>query len=314
MVIIGGMVQVRGGGATLLVDLAEQLDRTMGSVGKWTFLVGAWGAVFSSLLGVWQSVPYLFADLVGLMTRPEATSSPCLSQGGKVAGEGANNSTAISRRIMGTQAVGARKLDTRGVPYQVYLVALAVIPAVGLGFSFENAQKWYAVLGALFIPMLALVLLILNGQSRWVGKEHRNSPITSLLLIACLAFFMLVFWLKFHSVLATLGLSGKQPMRIFLYLFRFLLVALLVWVLWWALKPRWDFTILFVQGSVDFRGRFPEALRARTMDFLREDVLLRGSVKIHGRRDRNGHLQLQFSGPVFKEDRQRIRNFLVSML
>ena len=34
----------------------------IGSAGKWIFLTGFWGAVFSSMLGVWQGVPYLFAD------------------------------------------------------------------------------------------------------------------------------------------------------------------------------------------------------------------------------------------------------------
>jgi hypothetical protein len=103
-------------------------------------------------------------------------------------------------------------------------------------------------------------------------------------------------------------------MRILFLLLRLLLVAVLVLVIWWAIKPRWHFTILFNQGSVRFRGRFPDGLRVKTADFLRDDVLLRGNVKIHGRRRRDGYLELQFAGPVFKEDRQRIRNFLVTVL
>jgi hypothetical protein len=103
-------------------------------------------------------------------------------------------------------------------------------------------------------------------------------------------------------------------MRILLYLLRFLVVALLLLVLWWALKPRWDFTIFFDQGVVRFRGRFPEALRPQMAQFLQEDVLLRGKVRVHGRRRRDSYLELQFDGPVFKDDRQRIRNFLVTVL
>ena len=41
-----------GGGATLLVDLAARLGERIGPVGSWLFLIGAAGAVFSSLLGV----------------------------------------------------------------------------------------------------------------------------------------------------------------------------------------------------------------------------------------------------------------------
>jgi hypothetical protein len=35
------------------------------------FLLGFWGAVFSSVLGVWQSAPYLFADFVALRHRAQ---------------------------------------------------------------------------------------------------------------------------------------------------------------------------------------------------------------------------------------------------
>ncbi|MEM7231994.1 MAG: Nramp family divalent metal transporter, partial [Planctomycetota bacterium] len=64
MVIIGNSVELpEGKGATLIVRLADRLDEPLGTAGKWAFLIGAWGAVFSSLLGVWQAVPYLFGDL-----------------------------------------------------------------------------------------------------------------------------------------------------------------------------------------------------------------------------------------------------------
>jgi hypothetical protein len=170
MVIIGSTVEVQGGGATLLVDLAEQLARAMGPGLKWLFLVGAWGAVFSSLLGVWQSVPYLFADFWQL----------------------------LGNRDPGTH----RDVEASGRPYQAYLFALATIPAVGLWLPFAKAQKWYAVFGALFIPMLALALLALNGRWRLVGRQYRNSPVATALLIACLGLFILFLWFKVQSMLA----------------------------------------------------------------------------------------------------------------
>ncbi len=75
MVVIGSSLgEMTGGGATLVVDMAARLEATFGRFGplaRWAFLAGAWGAVFSSLLGVWQSVPYLFADLWRLMRRSE---------------------------------------------------------------------------------------------------------------------------------------------------------------------------------------------------------------------------------------------------
>lgn len=103
-------------------------------------------------------------------------------------------------------------------------------------------------------------------------------------------------------------------MRILLLLSRFVLVAVIVLIVWWAIRPRADFAILIDDREIRIRGRFPEALRGRLIQFLREDVLLRGKVKISGRRHRDGYLALNFQGAVFQEDRQRIRNYLVSVL
>ena len=103
-------------------------------------------------------------------------------------------------------------------------------------------------------------------------------------------------------------------MRVFLFLLRFVILGVIVLLLWWALWPRPDFTILVDDREIRVRGRFPEALRARLTQFLREDVLLRGNVRITGRRHRDGYLAVEFHGRVFQEDRQRIRNFLVNML
>ena len=50
-----------------------------------------------------------------------------------------------------------------------------------------------AVIGALFIPMLALALLILNGRKDWVGK-YRNGPGAVTVLLATLAFFGWIAW------------------------------------------------------------------------------------------------------------------------
>src|SRR5262245_30487876 len=66
VVIVGSRVQLRGQGAGLALRMAEQLAVSVGPFGKWIFLIGFWAAVFSALLGVWQSLPYLFTDLLWL--------------------------------------------------------------------------------------------------------------------------------------------------------------------------------------------------------------------------------------------------------
>ncbi len=169
MVVIGSTIQVEGSGATLVIKLADKLVQEVGLIGKWAFLLGAWGTVFSSLLGVWQSVPYLFADLWGMMYKGQ-----------------------LSKK---------RSVDTHSKFYRWYLYAIATIPMVGLWVGFANMQKLYAIVGALFIPMLALTLLLLNGRAKWVGERYRNHPLTSIILLVILLFFLVVGWLTIGNVL-----------------------------------------------------------------------------------------------------------------
>ena len=163
MVVIGSRLgPLPGGGAKLIVAIAADLESSLGQLGpvaKWAFLVGAWGAVFSSLLGVWQSVPYLFADFWYLFRR------------------GLNEKKDFS-------------VDTNSRPYQAYLFGIALVPIIGLvAVDFKTILKAYAVVGAAFIPMLAIVLLILNGRAKWVGTRYKNRPWTTLVLVGALLFF-----------------------------------------------------------------------------------------------------------------------------
>lgn len=175
MVVIGSSLgELSGGGARLMVSIADRLQEIFGSFGpiaKWAFLIGAWGAVFSSLFGVWQSTPYLFADLWSF---------------------GRNSSS------------GDRQAIVSGRPYWLYLYAMASVPVIGLVFfDFTVIQKTYAVVGALFMPMLATALLLLNSRSDWIGKRHVNSRLTTLVLTATLVFFVgTAIYDVYHKVVA----------------------------------------------------------------------------------------------------------------
>ena len=169
MVIIGSNINVEGQGASLVIQLADKLVNHLGFFGKWAFLIGAFGAVFSSLLGVWQSVPYLFTDLIGIMRDHQ-----------------------ISRN---------RIIDTNSRSYRWYLYGMAIIPISGLWVGFAHMQKLYAITGALFIPLLAMVLLWLNGQAKWIGADNKNKPLTFIILIVILLFFMLIAGRTFQKVL-----------------------------------------------------------------------------------------------------------------
>ncbi len=161
MVIIGSSIEVEGRGAGLLLTLSERLQEPLGTTGRWIFLIGAFGAVFSSLLGVWQAVPYIFADMWRLFFQRE----------------------------------NASVVDTRALPYRAYLFGIAVVPMAGLLISFKEVQKLYAIIGAAFMPMLALALLILNGRRAWTGNL-KNSRVTEFMLFATLLFFGWIAWQK----------------------------------------------------------------------------------------------------------------------
>lgn len=157
MVILGTGVEIEGKGANLIVALGDQLVEPLGDFARWMFLIGAFGAVFSSLLGVWQSIPYVFADFWTIT---------------------------LNRRDSGTGEV-----DTSGKLYRGYLYAIALVPMAGLWVPFEMIQNVAGILGAVFFPMLALVLLWLNGRVDWVGKTFKNRWLSIAGLVTTLVFF-----------------------------------------------------------------------------------------------------------------------------
>lgn len=166
MVVIGSNIEIEGKGARLIVTLADQLAEPLGAPGRWLFLIGAWGAIFSSLLGVWQAVPYIFADYLRMLAKHDG---------------------------------GERKpVSEKSRSYRAYLWALAVIPLAGLHMPFNEIQKVYAIFGAAFMPLLALTLLILNGRRDLVG-DLRNRWYTNLTLALTLLFFGAVGFFALRS-------------------------------------------------------------------------------------------------------------------
>jgi Mn2+/Fe2+ NRAMP family transporter len=156
VIIIGSRIKIEGQGAMVALQMADQLAAVIGPAGKWIFLAGFWGAVFSSLLGVWQSIPYMFADFVELQhARP-----------------------------------GERTGDLRATKaYRGYLLFIATVPALFLWTSVTQIQLAYGIIGAMFLPLVALTLLILNNRTDWVGAEFRSGPLINAVLAAALLFF-----------------------------------------------------------------------------------------------------------------------------
>jgi Mn2+/Fe2+ NRAMP family transporter len=165
-----------GRGVGLVVGLADAVGGSVGGafgeaagrVGRTTFLLGTFAAVFSSLLGVWQVVPLIFADWWGQRHR--------VGIGG---------------------SARPRAVDPRSAPARGFLVwiALASLPGLLPFVSFAAVQQWYGYVGALFIPGLALTLLRLNGRGGGLPDALRNRWSQSLLLgAASLAVIGLAAW------------------------------------------------------------------------------------------------------------------------
>lgn len=177
MIVIGSRVQLEGAGIRLAGQLADQLAAVLGPTGRWIFLLGFWGAVFSSLLGVWQSAPYLMADFLRLRQIPRD-----------------------GRRVTGP-AIDLKKTKA----YRGFLVALSIVPLVSLFLTVERVQLAYAVMGAMFMPLLAVTLLILNNQARWVGARFRNAWWINAVLVLTVLLFGYVGYLQLTGQMISTG-------------------------------------------------------------------------------------------------------------
>ncbi|HUQ50858.1 MAG TPA: Nramp family divalent metal transporter [Gammaproteobacteria bacterium] len=154
MIIVGQSVKIEGEGTGMLIVLSDRLGQELGPIGKWLFLIGTTGTVFSSLLGVWQATPYLFAECWRLGVRRDP-----------------------------------KPVDTSAPTYRRFLLVLAIVPMLGLFASFREVQKLYTFIGAYIFPTLALVLIVFNSRAAWVGQRFKNHPVTIAVLAGVLAFF-----------------------------------------------------------------------------------------------------------------------------
>ena len=142
--------------------MAEMLGQMLGRFGVITYLIGFWAAVFASLLGVWQSVPYIYADFYSVLK--------------KLSPERRKEVTKITSR-----------------PYRLALLFITLIP---IPFAFTGRPIFvivvYTIVGSLFVPFLAATLLYLNNRVRWNTAVPHNSWTTNVLLVLILVLFAVV--------------------------------------------------------------------------------------------------------------------------
>ena len=142
--------------------MAAALGNILGPFGRMAFSVGFWAAVFASLLGVWQSVPYLYADFYGIVSKMPAQA----------------------------------RLEVVKVTSTPYRIALAFISLVPIPFAFTGRPIQivitYTIVSSLFVPFVAATLLYLNNRVKWTEPVPHNAWITNLLLVTILALFAIV--------------------------------------------------------------------------------------------------------------------------
>jgi Mn2+/Fe2+ NRAMP family transporter len=148
--------------AQAVPKMAEMLGAILGPFGAYAYSIGFWAAVFASLLGVWQSVPYIYADFYAISRKANA----------------------------GTRAAA---VQVTSVPYRLALVFITLAP---MPFAFMRRPLFiivtYTIVGSLFIPFLAATLLYLNNRIPWSAPVPRNHWTTNVVLALILALFVAV--------------------------------------------------------------------------------------------------------------------------
>ncbi|WLD93323.1 Nramp family divalent metal transporter [Alkalihalobacillus sp. AL-G] len=157
--LFGSGVEIKGEEG--LVTLATLFAADFGSFAKWMFLIGAWSAAFSSLLGVWNGVPYLFADFVRI----------------------------VRKKKNDADERAEKPVSQKDLAYRFYLCWLTFPPMLLLFFGKPVAIVIiYGALGALFMPFLAISLLWLLNSNR-IDKDYQNGWVTNSVLTGCVLLF-----------------------------------------------------------------------------------------------------------------------------
>lgn len=142
-----------------LLDLGEVLEDRYGTWAGKVFLLGFWAAAMSSLVGVWNGVSLMFADFV-----------------------------ARTRRLDPGHADGL----AHGRYYRAYILWLTFPPMAMMFLGRPVALILaYGVLGAFFMPFLAITLLWILNTDR-VPREWRNRAWSNVaMVVIALAFVAL---------------------------------------------------------------------------------------------------------------------------
>jgi Mn2+/Fe2+ NRAMP family transporter len=154
-----------------LVALADPIQDRFGFLVRWVFLIGFWAVATGAMIGAWNGAAYLFAD-----------------------------SMRTFRDVPDEQA--QEYLSETSVWFRAMLFWITFPPMILYAFGEPVALVIvYASLGALFLPFLAITLMLLLN-SRRVAPEYRNRLVTNILLAVSVIPFIVV---GVQEILGALG-------------------------------------------------------------------------------------------------------------
>lgn len=147
-----------------LLALVQPLAEEYGNFVKWLFLVGFWSVAYTSVLGVWNGMSYLFADIVRTIQRR-----------GKAADD--------------EQEEAAPDFE-KTWSYRAFLVMLTfpTIPLILAGRPVQLVLIW-VTLGALFLPFLSSSLLYLLNARRFGVRQGGLVTVSNAVLVISLVVF-----------------------------------------------------------------------------------------------------------------------------
>ena len=158
LVVIAAGVEARGGGARLALDVADRLGTVAGPWARLFFLLGFWCTVFTAMLGVWQGVPQVYADIADAWRGPRVEDDT----------EKRRWERAVRLGALGFLAGPPLVLLWRKEP-----VAVVVM---------------FSITGAFVMPFLAATLLYLNNRREWMGTLANGRLGNLALVFSLLAF------------------------------------------------------------------------------------------------------------------------------
>ncbi|MEQ1757203.1 MAG: Nramp family divalent metal transporter [Vicinamibacterales bacterium] len=152
--------QILDQGPRLALLLADRIGAETGPIGRALFLLGFWGAAYSSVLGVWHGVPFLFDDWIHVWRRRRPTGQ-------------------------------------RGAAYRAW-AAYLTLAAISALFVQRPVRLVFAytVVGALFFPFVISTLLWMNNSRRLMPAGTRSGPLLNFALGAALVVYA---YLAFES-------------------------------------------------------------------------------------------------------------------